>query len=90
METQKIINLLQDSSNEESNFATIKWYVIENQTAKGTYKQGDTITFETECIKSSPSDVYILVTGNITVVGNNNADVAFKNSALVSACKTNK
>ena len=27
METQKIINLLNDSSNEESKFATKKWYV---------------------------------------------------------------
>ena len=28
METQKIINLLNDSSNEESIFATKKWHVI--------------------------------------------------------------
>ena len=27
METQKIINLLNDSSNEESKFATKNWYV---------------------------------------------------------------
>ena len=32
METQKIINLLNDSSNEESKFAaTKKWYVIDRQ-----------------------------------------------------------
>ena len=47
METQKIINLLNDSSNEELKFATKKWYVIDSQTAKGKYKQGDTIKFET-------------------------------------------
>ena len=35
METQKIINLLNNSSNEESKFATKKWYVLDNQTAKG-------------------------------------------------------
>ena len=31
---QKIINLLNDSSNEESKFATKKWYVIDSQTTK--------------------------------------------------------
>ena len=53
METQKIINLLNDSSNEESKFATKKWYVINSQTAKGKYKQGNIIKFETGTIKSS-------------------------------------
>ena len=38
METQKIINLLNDSSNEESKFAAKKWYVIDSQTTKGKYK----------------------------------------------------
>ena len=47
METQKIINLLHDSSNEESNLATKKWYVIDSQTTTGKYKQGDIIKFET-------------------------------------------
>ena len=70
MEAQKIINFLNDSSNEETKFATKKWYVIDSQTTKGKYKQGDTIKFETETIKSSLwgySDAFILVTGNITV-----------------------
>ena len=86
---QKIINLLNDSSNEESKFATKKWYVIDSQTTKGKYKQGDTIKLET--IKSSLcdySDAFILVTGNITVAANNNTDVAFKNCALFSTCAT--
>ena len=88
METQKIINLLNDSSNEESKFATKKWYVIDSQTTKGKYKQGDTIKLET--IKSSLcdySDAFILVTGNITVTGNNNTDVALKYGAPFSTCK---
>ena len=91
METQKIINLLNDSSNEESKFATKKWYVIDSQTTKGKYKQGDTIKFETETIKSSLcdySDAFILVTGNITVAADDNTDVAFKNCAPFSTCKT--
>ena len=91
METQKIINLLNDSSNEESKFATKKWYVIDSQTTKGKYKQGDTIKFETETIKSSLcdySDAFILVTGNITVNAVNDTDVAFKTCAPFSTCKT--
>ena len=92
METQKIINLLKDSSNEESKFATKKWYVIDSQTTKGKYKQGDVIKFETETIKSSHcdySDAFILVTGNITVTANNDTDCAFKNCAPFSTCATN-
>ena len=91
METQKIINLLNDSSNEESKFATKKWYVIDSQTTKGKYKQGDTIKFETETIKSSLcdcSDTFILVTDNIIVEADNNTDVAFKNCPPFSTCRT--
>ena len=74
METQKIIIFLNDSSNEESKFATNMWYVIDSQTKKGKYKQGDTIKFETETIKSSLcdySDAFILVTRNVTVSADN-------------------
>ena len=91
METQKIINLLNDSSNEESKFATKKWYVIDSQTTKGKYKQGYTIKFETETIKSSLcdySDAFILVAGDITVNADNTTDVAFNNYAPFSTCKT--
>ena len=83
METQNIINLLNDSSNEESKFATKKCYVID--------KQGGTIKFETETIKSSLcdySDAFILVTGNIAIAAGNNTDVAFTNCAPFSTCKT--
>ena len=31
METQKIVNLLNDSENESSKFATRKWYIINDQ-----------------------------------------------------------
>ena len=91
METEKIINLLNDSSNEESKFATKKWYVIDRQTTKGKYKQGNTISFETGIIKSSLcdySDAFTLVTGDITVNANNDTDVAFKNCAPFSRCTT--
>ena len=35
METRNVIKLLNYSSNEESKFATKKWYFIRSQTAKG-------------------------------------------------------
>ena len=91
MEAQKIINLLYDSSNEESKFATKKCHVIDSQTAKGKCKQSNTIKFKTETIKSSLcdySDAFILVTGNITVNAANDTDVAFKNWAPFSTRKT--
>ena len=59
--------------------------------AKGKYDQKNTIKFETESIKSSLCDYpgpFILVTGNITVTASNNIDVAFKNYAPFSTCKT--
>ena len=68
-----------------------KWYVIDSQTTKGEYKQGDTIKFEAEAIKSSLhdySDALILVTGNIAVDADNNTDVAFKKCAPFSTCAT--
>ena len=68
MKTQKFINLLNDSSNEESKFATKKWYVVDSQTTKGKYKQGDTIKF-------------ILVTEEIIVNATDYTDVAFKTCA---------
>ena len=85
METHKIINLLNDLSNEESKFATKKQYVIDSQTARDKYNQNNLIKFEAESIKSSLcdySDAFILVTGDTTVNANNDRDVAFKNFAL--------
>ena len=91
METQKVINLLNDSSNEESKFAIKKKYVMNRQATKGKYEQGDTIKFKTETFKSALcnySDAFILVTGNITVTADNDADVAFRNCAPFSTCRT--
>ena len=76
---------------EEATFKFLQNNVIHSQTTEGKYKQGDTIKFETETIKSSLcdySDAFILVTGNITVAANNNTDVAFKNCAPFSTCTT--
>ena len=64
---------------------------MDSQTAKGKYNQNNSIKFETESIKSSLcdySDAFILVAADITVSANNDADVAFKNWARFSTCKT--
>ena len=51
METQKIIDLLNAASNEQSKFAKNKWYVIDNQTGrKGKYNENSSIKFETSTI----------------------------------------
>ena len=75
METQKIVNLLGDTNNESSKFATRKWYVINDQN-NTDYGEGNedsvTVKFETKVIKSNLcdcSDAYILVTGDITATG---------------------
>ena len=36
METEKIVNLLNGSDNENSNFATKKWYIIDSE-SNGNY-----------------------------------------------------
>ena len=91
METQKIVNLLNGSDNENSKFATKKWYVIDSE-SKGNYSHENPIKFLTSSLESSLcdySDAYILVKENITVTGGNvNTKVAFKNCAPFEECRT--
>ena len=71
METQKTVNLLNDSENEYS-----KWYIIDSE-SNDNYSQDDEIKFLTRSIESSLcdySDAYILVTRNITAKKRNDAD----------------
>ena len=90
METQKIVNLLADSSNEESKFSTkkcVSWTVK----LRKINTSDNSIKFETETIKSilcDYSDAFILVTRAITVTADNDTHVAFKNCAPLSTCKT--
>ena len=87
MESQKIVNLLNGSDNENSKFSTIKWYVV-NDESKGNYSHENEINFWTSSLESS-SDAYILVTGNIRITrGNNNIKAAFKNCAPFKNCRT--
>ena len=90
METQKIVNLLNGSDNENSRFATKKWYIIDSE-SNGNYSKDEEINFLTRSIESSHcdySDAYILVTGNITATPNNEAtQVIFKNCATFEKCR---
>ena len=74
METQKIANLLGNANNQSSEFATRKWYFINNQN-NTNYGEGNedstTVKFETKVIKSNLcdySDAYILVTGVMLIL----------------------
>ena len=91
METQKYVNLLNGSDNENSKFATKKWNSIDCET-KGIYSHDNEIKFVTSSLKSNLcdySDAYILVTGNITATPNNAAtQVVFKNCAPFEKCRT--
>ena len=91
METQNIVNLLNDSNNENSKFATKKWYIIDNE-SKGNYSHENPIKFLTSSLESSLcdySDAYILVTGSISITpAANNTKVAFKNYAPFKNCRT--
>ena len=91
METQKIVNVLNGSDNENSKFVTKKWNIIDSE-SKDNYLPDSRIKFLTSSLESSLcdySDRYILVTGNITVTGGNaNTKVAFKNCAPFEECRT--
>ena len=84
MEAQKIVNLLNGSDNENSKFATKKWYVIDSE-SKGNYSDENEIKFLTSSLESNLcdySDANILVKENINDTGGDaNTKVAFKNCA---------
>ena len=94
METKKIVDLLNGSDNKNSKFATKRWYVIDSE-SKGNNSHENPIKFLTNSLESGLcdySDIYILVTENITVTRRNVANtedialnaatpVVFKNCA---------
>ena len=103
METQKIVNLLNGSGNENSKFEPKKQYVIDSE-LKGNYSHNNPIKLLTSSLESNLcdySDAYILVTGNITVTRitagdpvqrkqplNAATQVVFKNCAPFKKCFT--
>ena len=87
----KIVNLLNGSDNDNSKFATKKWYIIDSE-SNGNYSQNDEIKFSTRSIEWSHcdcSDAYILVTWNITATPHSAATQAvFKHCATFEKCRT--
>ena len=64
-------------------YVTRKWN-IDNYQSNADYGAGDEIIYSTEVLKSNLcyyNDAYILVTGDITIIGHQEAQVAFKNCA---------
>ena len=97
MENQKIINLLNKDDTDSKNFATKKWYVIndENNTNYGVHKDTgadnpDTIKYDTRVLKPNLCDyaeAYILVDGTIRTANAVNATrLALKNCAPFTKC----
>ena len=97
MEYQKTINLLDNASNQPSNFRTKKWVEI-NDKSRGAYNADSQIKFKAIMLKVSLcdyNDVYIRVKGTITLDGtpsagtvanNTNKKVIFKNCGPFTNC----
>ena len=69
MKYQKIINLLDNTSNQPSKFRIKNWVEI-NDDSRGTYNTDGQIKFKTTMLKSSLcdySDAYMLVKGKIII-----------------------
>ena len=97
MENQKIINLLDKTDTNSKNFATKKWYIIndENNTNYGVNEDTgadnpDTIKYDTRVLKPNLCDyaeAYILVDGTIRAAKTLNATrLALKNCAPFTKC----
>ena len=97
MEYQKIMNLLDNASNQPSKFRTKNWVEI-NDESRGGYNVNSQMKFKTTILKFSLcdySDAYILVEGTITVndisptgaaLNNTDKKVIFENSAPFTNC----
>ena len=88
MAHQKVLNLLNEAN--DSKFAKRKWNIaIDN--SKANYDAVNEITYNTEVLKSNLcdyNDAYILLRGNITIIGHQVTQVAFKNCAPFTKCVT--
>ena len=97
MEYQKIINLLDNTSNLPSKLKTKNWVEI-NDESQGTYNKDNQIRYKTSMLRSSLCDysnAYTLVKETITVantaaaalaINNLNKKVIFKNCAPFTNC----
>ena len=87
MAHQKVLNLLNEAN--DSKFAKRKWNIaIDN--SKANYDVVNEITYNTEVLKSNRdcNDAYILLRGNVTIIGHQVTQVAFKNCAPFTKCVT--
>ena len=91
MEYQKIIGLLDNTSNQPNKFRTENW-VEKNDDSRETYNPNSQIKLKTSMLKSSLcdySDAYILFSGTISAqnrADNTNKKVIFKNCAPFTYC----
>ena len=69
MEYQKIVNLLDTTSDKVPKFITKKWKEVCDQSGTGEnrYKPSKQITFKTSMLRSDYRDVYIVVKRTIAV-----------------------
>ena len=82
MEHQKIINLLDNTSNQPSRFRTKNWAEITD--ARNNRYNKKNLKFKTTVLHASLCDAYILVEGRITIVGQ------AANDAAIAADSNNK
>ena len=78
MEYQKVINLLDNTPNQPTKFRTENWFET-NDDSRGTHNTNSQIKFKTSMLRSSLcdyNDVYVLVSGTITITGAGNDDAA--------------
>ena len=92
MEYQKIINLVGNTSDQVPRYVTKKWVEIYGRSG-GTYNTNKEIRFKTPMLRNDLCDyneAYIVVTGKITVINqNDNAydkKLALKNNAPFFIC----
>ena len=91
MEHQITLNLLDEAN--DSKFVTRKWNIVNNQ-SNANYDAGNEIVYNTEVLKSNLcdyNDVYILLRGNITIIGHQATksiigQVAFRDCASFTKC----
>ena len=97
MEYQKLVNFLDNTSNQPVKFRTKNWDEI-NDESRGAYSANRQINFKTSMLRFilyDCSDAYVLFKGNIAVnntaaegaaANNTNKKVIFKNCAPFTGC----
>ena len=89
MQLQKILNLLSESN--DSKFVIRKWNIVNDQ-SDVSYDTGKIYIYIKQVIISNLCDynnIYILVRDDITIIGHNVTQVAFKNCTPFTKCITN-